>query len=450
MAKTTTGRGLRKGGRIGRNASAATGAGRGRKATPRRVAQAEAKPAARSSATAATAVRAQAPPKTLRRPPPEPMEMVLAAFAHDIRTPLTGILGLADLLATSGLGERERRWVASLKDAAEHLAELTTLVIEGARAGSRRLLPRRETFDLGHLVRALSASLAARAEAKNLACENIVAADLPAFATGDPALIRIAVENLLANAVKFTEHGTVGLAVSATALRGKMRLSFSVSDSGIGITEAERRRLFRPFAQANRNIAPKFGGAGLGLAQVRRLARAMGGDVEVGSAPGRGSTFRLTVVLARPASGELPLPAASSAAHPGALHILCVEDNPHGRVVMNALLTELGHRVDFADSGEAAVAAVAKGNYDAVLMDITLDGVDGFEATRRIRELPGAAAGVPVIAISGASEIAASASAAAMNDWLAKPVSARRLAETLAQVTGQVTGRRAVRPAAPG
>jgi two-component system, sensor histidine kinase len=264
----------------------------------------------------------------------------------------------------------------------------------------------------------------------------------------------------LANAVKFTEHGKVGLAVAATPLRGKLLLSFSVADSGIGMTEAETRRLFRPFAQANRDVAPKFGGAGLGLVQVRRLARAMGGDVKATSAPGRGSTFRLTVTVARADPSETTDPAGRQE-NPAAraLHVLCVEDNPHGRVVMNAILSELGHRVDFAGSGEAAIEAVAQsgqksgdsggdptGGYDAVLMDITLGGIDGFQATRRIRALPGAAARVPVIGISGAAGTAGAAAASGMNACLKKPVSPRVLAETLAQVTGSA----AVRQPIPG
>jgi CheY-like chemotaxis protein len=360
---------------------------------------------------------------------------VLAAFAHDIRTPLTGILGLADLLATSGLGERERRWIHALKDTAEHLAELTTLMVEGARAGAGHLQPRREVFDLTRLIEALVASLKVRAEAKNLACETAIAAELPDQVIGDPVLLRSVLENLLANAVKFTGHGKITFAVSGTALRSKPRLSFAVADSGIGMTAAEIRRVFRPFAQANRYVSSKFGGAGLGLAQVRRLARAMGGDVTAASAPGQGSTFRLTVTLARATPSPAALADYGSGTPAPALHVLCVEDNPHGRVVMNAMLAELGHRVDFAGSGEAAVAAVTHGGYDAVLMDITRDGIDGFEALRCIRKLPGAAAGVPVIGISGSPDSPAAVSASAMNACLAKPISPRALAEALARVT---------------
>ncbi len=369
------------------------------------------------------------------------IEIVLAAFAHDIRTPLTGILALSELLATSGLGARERRWVATIKDAAEHLAELTTLIVEGARVGVGRTAPLHDTFHLPGFSAALAASLAARAEAKNLACETAIAAGLPEHVRGDAARLRTALENLMANAVKFTEHGQVGLKVEAAPrARGKLRLTFTVTDSGIGMSAAEIKRLFRPFAQANREIAQKFGGSGLGLVQVRRLAQAMSGDLKVASTPGRGSTFRLTVMVDRAASHEARAGAVVATEHGDkaahAVNILCVEDNPYGRVVMNAILTELGHRVDFAGSGETAVESVLRGGPDVVLMDITLAGIDGFEATRRIRALPGAAARMPVIGISGrtGASDADAAIAAGMNAYLTKPVSPRVLADTLAKV----------------
>jgi two-component system, sensor histidine kinase len=369
------------------------------------------------------------------------IEIVLAAFAHDIRTPLTGILALSELLATSGLDERERRWVAAIKDAAEHLAQLTTLVVEGARAGAGRMV--HDTFHLLDFSAALAASLAARAEAKNLTCETAIATDLPEHVCGDAARLRTALENLTANAVKFTEHGRVGLKVEAAPRpHNKLRLTFTITDSGIGMSAAEIKRLFRPFAQANREIAQKFGGSGLGLVQVRRLAQAMQGNLTVESAPGRGSTFRLTVLVDRAPPHDARAGAGAATTHGDkaarGLNILCVEDNPYGRVVMNAILTELGHRVDFAGSGETAVEAVLRGGPDVVLIDITLAGMDGFEATRRIRALPGTAATMPVIGISGrtGARDADAAIAAGMNAYLTKPVSPRVLADTLANVHG--------------
>jgi two-component system, sensor histidine kinase len=372
-----------------------------------------------------------------KRAPTRVIETALAIFAHDIRTPLTGIAAFSELLATSALGEREARWVEAIKDLAAHLAELTTLAVEAARAGKGRLKLRREVFALQRFAARLAFSLTARAEAKGLACDTSIG-ELPDEAVGDPALLRAAVENLMANAVKFTEQGRVGLVITATSMpRGKLRLSVTVSDSGIGISEAEMRRLFRPFAQASEEIAEKFGGAGLGLVQVRRLARAMHGNLKVESKPGHGSAFTFTVVLARP-TAETAQHAAPDVAP---LDILCVEDNPYGRVVMNALLTELGHRTTFAGSAEAALGALAAGPADVVLMDVALPEVDGYEATRRIRALPGRAGRVAVIGVAGEetdqAAQAAAAAASGMDACLVKPLSPRMLADALARVKGE-------------
>jgi two-component system, sensor histidine kinase len=377
----------------------------------------------------------------VKRTPAKAVESALATFAHDVRTPLTGIVAFSELLATSALGEREARWVEAIKDLAAHIAELTTLAVEVARAGKGRLKLRREVFALPRFVARLAFSLTARAEAKGLACDTSIG-ELPEEAIGDPALLRAAIENLMANAVKFTEQGRVGLAIAATPLaRGKLRLSVTVSDSGIGISEAEMKRLFRPFAQASQEIAEKFGGAGLGLVQVRRLARAMHGNLKVDSAPGRGSAFRFSVTLDRPSTEAAPQHAVVAP-----LDILCVEDNPYGRVVMNALLTELGHRATFAGSAEAALGALATGPADVVLMDVALPEVDGYEATRRIRALPGDAGRVAVIGVAGedtdpAAQTAAAA-ASGMDACLVKPLSPRMLADALARVTGEVAAAR--------
>jgi CheY-like chemotaxis protein len=382
--------------------------------------------------------------KPARRKPPRrrsdapAVEAALAAFAHDIRTSLTGILALGELLASSSLGERERRWALGIKSSAEHLAALTTLAIDGARAGAAGLVLRQDTFRLRRLVDTLAESLAARAETKGLKAEVAIADGLPEHVAGDPVRLRAALENLIDNAVKFTEQGAVKLeVVAAPAGRGRVKLTFTVTDNGIGLTAAEIKRLFRPFAQANTDIARRYGGAGLGLAFVKRLTATMGGDLTVTSRPGRGSRFRLMVPLelaTSEAAGEATVPGAAVPAR--RLSVLCAEDNPYGRVVLNTILTELGHRADFVASGEEAVAAVARG-YDVVLMDVTLTGIDGIEATRRIRALGGDVGRTPIVGISGRGEPGdeAAARAAGMNHYLRKPVSPRGLSEAMSVLT---------------
>ncbi|HEU5276875.1 MAG TPA: ATP-binding protein [Xanthobacteraceae bacterium] len=380
-------------------------------------------------------------PAPRRRASTRAVEAALAGFAHDIRTPLTGIIAIGELLAASELGERERRWVASLKEAAEHIVALTTVAVDAARAGTRALALRRERFDAHALAQSIAAACAARAQAKGLGCKTAIAAEFPGQVIGDPVQLRAALENLIDNAVKFTERGDIVLRISAArAGRERWRLTFTIVDNGIGMTPTEMRRLFRPFAQANARIATTFGGAGLGLVLVKRLAEAMGGSLKVASRRGKGSTFTLSVVVAadrEPVEGQRAAAAAAGGrrAAPGrSLRILCVEDNPYGRVILKTILNELGHRVDFVGTGEGAVGAAARGGHDAVLMDVTLPDIDGMEATRRIRTLAGPLGRVPVIGVSGRSsaEEEARARAAGMTGYLTKPISPSKLNTYLA------------------
>src|SRR2546423_2391439 len=254
------------------------------------------------SAKAASKRRKVARPR--RAPRIDAIETALAVLAHEIRTPLNGILALSELIAAADLPERERQWASSVKGAAEHLAALATLVVDGVRAEKHGLVLREEPFRPRALADAVSATLAARAQAKGLSVNVAIADDLPELLIGDPVRLRAALENLIDNAVKFTEYGQVALAVTVSpAARGRHKLSFTVTDSGIGLSKAEIARLFRPFSQANATIAQRYGGSGLGLAFVRRLANAMGGNLTVESRAGHGSTFRFVVTLAAAPAG---------------------------------------------------------------------------------------------------------------------------------------------------
>jgi two-component system, sensor histidine kinase len=367
-------------------------------------------------------------------------ETALAVYAHDVRTALTGILALSELLASSDFDERERQWALSIKRSAEHLVSLSTSIIDGTRAEAGTLTLAESVFQPRRMIEEVAESLTARAQTKGLSAEMTVADDLPESLLGDAVRLRAALENLIDNAVKFTEHGSVRLDLRAVRLpRGRARLIFSIADSGIGLKPAEIKRLFRPFRQANAAVARRYGGAGLGLALVKRLAKLMGGDVAVTSDHGRGATFRFSVVL--------PIAPVEAAEHPDRprspkpprpLAILCAEHNPYGRVILNTILGELGHRADFVGSGEEAVVAVARG-YDAVLLDVGLPGADGGHTVRRIRALPGVAARTPIIALSGHPDAddEPAARAAGMDFYVHKPVSPSALAMALAAVVSK-------------
>lgn len=378
---------------------------------------------------------------------PDVVQAALAAFAHEVRTPLTGILAISDLLATSDLGERERRWADTIKAGAEHLASLATLFVDAARtgkgAGKGGSALRQDLFDLRTLARNAGDSLAGRAAAKGLKAEVEISGKLPGLVVGDPVRLRAALENLIDNAVKFTDQGGVALAVEPwrpakgkAKAKGRVGVAFAVSDSGIGLTMAEIKRLFRPFTQANVTIASRFGGAGLGLSSVKQLARAMGGDITVAPRRGSGATFTLTVSLdaagprkSRKTKGEADADAVA------ALRVLSVEDNPFGRVVLNTILTELGHHAEFIGRGEDAVNRLEQGAFDAVLMDMVLPGIDGVEAIRRIRTMPAPLAQIPIIGVSGRGEDEAASREAGADAFLVKPVSPRALATALLVAT---------------
>jgi two-component system, sensor histidine kinase len=406
-----------------------------------------AKPSSRRSAGLTKKRPAKKRAKKLRAKPrrkraavsgPGVVEAALAAFAHEVRTPLTGILAISNLLATSDLDERERRWADTIKAGAEHLASLATLFVDAAR--SRGAGVRQDLFDLRALARNAGDSLAGRAAAKGLQWSVEISEKLPAFVVGDPVRLRAALENLIDNAAKFTEQGAITLTVTPLrAAAGKVGVAFAISDSGIGLTLNEVKRLFRPFSQANVSIASRFGGAGLGLASVKQIARAMGGDIVVAARRGGGTTFTLAVTLARAgvskaagghsADGELSLPGQRP------LKLLSVEDNPFGRVVLNAILTELGHQTEFIGRGEAAPERIAQGAFDAVLMDMVLPGIDGIEAIKRIRALEPPHGRIAVIGVSGRGDDEAAARDAGADAFLVKPVSPRALATALLEAT---------------
>jgi two-component system, sensor histidine kinase len=367
------------------------------------------------------------------------VEAALAAFAHEVRTPLTGILAISDLLATSDLDERERRWVDTIKAGAEHLASLATLFVDAARSGNAGVGVRQDLFDLRALARTAGDSLAGRAAAKGLRSSVEISEKLPALAVGDPVRLRAALENLIDNAVKFTEQGGVALVASAMrGAKGTIGVAFAISDSGIGLTLGEIKRLFRPFSQANVSIASRFGGAGLGLSSVKQLARAMGGDIAIAQRRDGGTTFTLTVTLARGKGAKSASSAADAELAPDSappLHVLSVEDNPFGRVVLNAILTELGHQTEFIGHGEAATERIAQGGFDAVLMDMVLPGIDGIEAIRRIRSLGPPLGRIAIIGVSGRGDDEAASRAAGADAFLIKPVSPRALATALLEAT---------------
>jgi CheY-like chemotaxis protein/anti-sigma regulatory factor (Ser/Thr protein kinase) len=277
-----------------------------------------------------------------------------------------------------------------------------------------------------------------QAQAKGLDLALRVDADVPAWVQADPTRLRQILLNLLSNAVKFSDRGRVALRLSRAPDGEPLR--FEVSDTGIGMDEATQAQLFQRFNQADQSSSRRFGGAGLGLEISRNLARAMGGDITVNSAPGRGSVFTVELPLPTcPAAAELPsahLPSASGA-QARSLHILVSEDHPTNRSFLEAALERLGHQAVFCDNGFDALQTLKQQDFDLVLMDLHTPVMDGYQSAQAMRALPGAKAAVKIIALSADAfeESRQRAIDAGMDGFIIKPVGIEALGEHLSRLS---------------
>ena len=368
----------------------------------------------------------------------------LANMSHELRTPLNGVLGLARLALAPQISAREQRnYVDRILDSAETLAAIISDVLDLSKIEAGKLEIDRTTFDLAELLDGLHGTYHDLMANKGLGFEVQIASDVPRFVTGDPLRTRQIIVNFVSNALKFTERGRVEIKVS----RGdEGDLTFAVSDTGIGIDAATLARLFSPFTQADTSITRRHGGSGLGLSICRELARLMGGEVEVQSTPGVGSTF----------IAHLPLPAAapplpsSGTAHDGAdlegLRVLLVEDNATNLLIAETLLCQWGAEVKSVTDGRQAVDAVLEAGaaFDIVLMDVQMPVMSGYDATVEIRKRFDKDA-LPIIALTAAALVSEQeiCLAVGMNGIVTKPFDAARLREVVLRATAHGRAQRA-------
>jgi len=352
----------------------------------------------------------------------------LATLSHEIRTPMTGVMGMAELLLSTPLNQQQHEYTDAMQRSGSMLLKLLNDALDLARIEAGKLELEPAPFDPRQLVKEVAQLERGLAQSRHVRFELEIADDLPMLVVGDVLRIKQVLLNLANNALKFTERGRVTLRVQ----RMDEDLQFSVSDTGPGISEASQARLFERFEQEDG--PQRRAGSGLGLAICRELVGMMGGSIELQSQLGHGSTFHVRLPLAEP----MPVEPSSSkdAGEDRSYCLLLVEDDTIVAAVISGLLERQGHAVVHVINGLAALAELAQVRFDAVLLDLDLPGVDGFQIARLIRQREQAGPHLPIIAVTArsGSEDETRAHAAGMDGFLRKPLTGEQLAAALAQV----------------
>ncbi len=360
----------------------------------------------------------------------------LAMMSHELRTPMNGVLGMLQLLETTSLSTEQADYTAVASESTGHLLKVINDILDFSRIERAALQLEHIDFNLGELITSSVQSFQHSAQQRGLGLHLQLPAGIKQLqVNGDPTRIRQILLNLVGNALKFTERGQVQVEARWQVLdRQLIWLTCSVRDTGIGIDSARLEMMFVAFQQADSSISRRYGGTGLGLSIARTLAERMGGKLRGESREGLGSTFTLEMPLAL--ANPAPVPLAPPIAAPTPVtdndQVLLVEDNPVNQSVIEAMLRSLGMAVCTAEDGLEAVDLVGRQRFAAVLMDCRLPHLDGYEATRRIRQLPNGA-GLPIIALT-ANALQGDRErcmAAGMDDYLSKPLRRTELQRVL-------------------
>jgi PAS domain S-box-containing protein len=368
----------------------------------------------------------------------------LANMSHEIRTPLNGVLGMLQLMETTSLDEEQRTFVSTAINSSTRLTRLLSDILDISRIESGKLVIYETQFQISALKDSVFELFAPIARQKNLALEFLLDKNVPDQLIGDEMRLRQILFNLVGNAIKFSDKGTITAEISTLPCHESRscRLFLCVSDTGMGIPEDRLKDIFEPFVQVDGSYVRQHQGAGLGLSIVRRLTLMMGGTLAVDSAQGEGTTICLCLPLLLPDAPEQfsPDTAAETVRNPRRLRILLVEDDEVNLWSGRKMLEKLGHTVTVAENGQEALNCLDHNEFDLIFMDVQMPVLDGVEATMAIRKGKGPQAKVPIIAMTayamgGDREVFLQAG---MNDYLAKPVRKEDLAKAIERVmTGQ-------------
>lgn len=364
----------------------------------------------------------------------------LGVISHELRTPMNGVLGVAQLLSATRLDGAQREYLAIIRNSGDNLLSLLNDILDMTKIEAGRMNFESIDIQLDDLHRRIVGPFEAQAEAKGLTFVSEFEGEMPAVVRGDPLRVCQVVQNLLSNAVKFTDGGDIRLVTRGRRIsERRVAFEFAVYDSGAGISEADMDQLFKPFTQIDASPTRRFGGTGLGLTISRRLANIMGGDISVTSEVGKGSVFVFAV------EGEVvhwvdetaEVDADAEMTQEDAMEVLVVEDHAVNRMILEAWMGSTGRRTTTAENGQEAVEIARHQTFDLIVMDVNMPIMDGLTATRLIRE-GGANAETPIVVLSASArnEDQEAGLAAGADAYLNKPIDFRSLAGLMSQAKG--------------